>query len=156
MQLIKFLPLLATLVPLVSAIQFTIPEGRVIHTCPFPAQTNVTWDFVSTDPDKANLYESCKDGDSSGLKLISMDVNVKAGGVLVVNSDLDKPISPFTKCSFRLVSPESNEILAEQEIDVVCSLSNVSLTFRSTVAGHERSGYFKFHGCLLDACVLGS
>jgi hypothetical protein len=62
---------------------------------------------------------------------------------------------PAAKCRFRLVSTESSEILAESnEIDVVCPLSSVSLTFRSIVEGHETSGFSNLLFvvcCLLDA-----
>jgi hypothetical protein len=144
MQLIKILPLLATLV-LASAIRFTIPDGSVIHVCPFPVPIFVSWDFVSTDPNKADLYESCKNGDLSGVKLLSMDVNVKARGLWVYNSDPDKPILPSTKCRFRLVSTESKEILAEsKDIDVVCPLSSVSLTLGRLLGSVRCQGFSNF------------
>ena len=129
MQFIKFLPFLATLLPLASAIQFTVSKDLKIYTCS-GYQTKITWDYVDTDPKYANLYESAQNGNLDWVVLLASDVKVSDGSYWISNSQLVKAVSPATGVRFRL-GLSKEQIFAESLlVDVVCPLSSTYLIVR--------------------------
>jgi hypothetical protein len=119
MHFSKFLLFLAALVPLASAIQFTIPNDLQIHTCP-GKHTKITWDYVDTDPEYANIYESAQNGNPDYVKLLAQHVKISRRHYWITNSELIKAVPPATGVRFRL-GLTKEQIFAESVlVDVVC------------------------------------
>jgi hypothetical protein len=122
MQFSKFLPFLATLVPLASAIQFTLEKDLKVHTCP-GYQTKLTWDYVDTDPKYANLYESAQNGNLDNVKPLAWDVKIADGFHWITNTHLIKAVAPATGVRFRLGNTKEQIFAESSLVYVVCPAS---------------------------------
>lgn len=129
MRFSKFLPILATLVPLATAIQFTIKKDLKLYTCP-TYQTKLTWDFVETDPQYANLYESAQNGNLDNVKPLAWDVKIRDGFYWVTNTHLIKAVPPATGVRFRLGNSKEQIFAESSLVDVVCPCSIIHLIDR--------------------------
>jgi hypothetical protein len=121
-NLLPFLATLGALLPLTTALQFTVPKDLKIYTCS-GYQTKITWDYVDTDPKYANLYESAQNGNLDWVVPLAYDIKISDGSYWISNSQLVKAVSPATGVRFRLGLTKEQIFAETLLIDVVCPLS---------------------------------